>query len=161
MLSVLIRAVVYASVFIGAVLVYLPAQTLARAGVERPRDLGLPQAAGGIAVFAGVALTLWCIASFVVFGRGTPAPFDPPRRLVIRGPYRYLRNPMYLGATLALSGAALFYEALALAAYAAGFVLVMHVLVVFYEEPVLAETFGVEYQEYRRRVGRWWPTTRW
>jgi protein-S-isoprenylcysteine O-methyltransferase Ste14 len=68
---------------------------------------------------------------------------------------------MYLGATLALAGAALFCQALALGAYAAGFVLVMHVFVVLYEEPVLAGTFGVEYQEYRQRVGRWWPGTPW
>jgi protein-S-isoprenylcysteine O-methyltransferase Ste14 len=160
MLSVLIRAVVYASVFIGVVLVYLPAQTLARAGIERPRDPGLAQAVGGVAVLAGAALTLWCIATFIFVGRGTPAPFDPPRRLVIRGPYRYVRNPMYLGATLALSGASLVYEAIALAAYAGGFVLLMHLFVVLYEEPALAETFGVEYQEYCRRVGRWWPGTR-
>ena len=56
--------------------------------------------------------------AFAFLGCGTPAPFDPPRHLVVRGPYRYLRNPMYLGATLALAGASLFYEATALAAYA-------------------------------------------
>jgi len=160
MLSVLIRAVAYASLFIGVVLVYLPGQTLSRARIERPRDLGPAQAVGGVAVFVGAALALWCIAAFAFLGRGTPAPFDPPRHLVVRGPYRYLRNPMYLGATLALAGASLFYEATALAAYAVGFVLLMHLFVVLYEEPALAATFGREYQEYCRRVSRWWPRPR-
>jgi protein-S-isoprenylcysteine O-methyltransferase Ste14 len=157
MLSVLVRAVTYASLFIAVVLVYLPAQTLARAGVGRPSHFGLAQGVGSIAVILGAALALWCVAAFVSLGRGTPAPFDPPRRLVVRGPYRYLRNPMYLGATLALGGASLFYEAKALAAYTVGFALLMHVFVVIYEEPTLAATFGADYEEYRRQVGRWWP----
>jgi hypothetical protein len=72
MLGVLIRAVAYASLFIGVVLVYLPAQTLSRAGIARPRDLGPAQAVGGVAVFVGAALALWCIAAFAFVGRGTP-----------------------------------------------------------------------------------------
>ena len=157
MLSVLIRAVVYASLFIGVALVYLPARILARAGVERPHHFGVTQGVGGIAVLIGTALALWCIAAFISLGRGTPAPFDPPRRLVVRGPYRHLRNPMYLGATLALGGASLFYEARALAVYTVGFAVLVHVFVVLYEEPTLGATFGPGYAEYCRRVHRWWP----
>jgi protein-S-isoprenylcysteine O-methyltransferase Ste14 len=92
-----------------------------------------------------------------VVGKGTPAPFDPPRRLVIRGPYRYLRNPMYLGAALALLGAALFYRSLPLLGYVGGFLLVTHGFVVWYEEPTLGRLFGAEYQAYRTRVRRWLP----
>ena len=58
----------------------------------------------------GAILALWCIATFIMIGRGTPAPFDPPRHLVVVGPYRLVRNPMYIGAALALAGAVLFYE---------------------------------------------------
>jgi len=154
----LIRTVVYSSLFIGVVLVYLPARTLARAGIERPDHFELAQGVGAVAVIVGAALAVWCIAAFVSVGRGTPAPFDPPRRLVVRGPYRYLRNPMYLGATLALGGAAVFYESGALAAYTAGFALLMHAFVVLYEEPARAATFGPDYADYCRRVGRWYPT---
>jgi len=93
MLSVLIRAATYASLFIALVLVYLPARTLARANVGRPSHFGLAQGVGRAAVIVGTVLALWCIAAFVSFGRGTPAPFDPPRRLVIRGPYRHVRSP--------------------------------------------------------------------
>lgn len=67
---------------------------------------------------------------------------------------------MYLGAAIALAGAALFYESAALAGYAAAFLLLTHALVVGYEEPTLRVTFGVEYAEYCTRVGRWWPGRR-
>ena len=157
MVSVLIRAVTYSALFIGVVLVYLPAETLSWAGVARPPRLGLSQLAGITATAIGAALAVWCILSFAVIGGGTPLPLDPPRHLVVRGPYRYVRNPMYLGAGLALAGAALFYQTAALVAYAAGFLVLMHVVVVLYEEPTLREAFGKDYDAYCRQVGRWWP----
>jgi len=154
---VLARAITYASVFIGFVLVFLPARVLSEAGVARPAQVGAPQLAGMALGAAGAAVAIWCVLSFAVLGRGTPAPFDPPRRLVVRGPYRYVRNPMYLGAVSALAGAALFYEAGALWVYAAGFLVLTHLFVVLYEEPTLRQTFGDDYRTYCRRVNRWWP----
>ena len=158
--AILLRAITYSTLFIGLLLVFLPAQVLSAAGVPRPARLGSFQVAGMIVAAAGAAVALWCILSFALIGRGTPAPFDPPRRLVVRGPYRYVRNPMYLGAGLALAGAALFYETGLLWAYAAGFLLLTHLLVVLYEEPTLRKTFGEDYETYRRQVRRWWPTLR-
>jgi protein-S-isoprenylcysteine O-methyltransferase Ste14 len=105
----------------------------------------------------GALLALWCVITFALVGRGTPAPFDPPRRLVKRGPYAVVRNPMYVGAALALAGAALVYGSLALAVCCAGFVLVTHLFVVLYEEPTLRRLFGPEYDDYRTRVARWTP----
>jgi protein-S-isoprenylcysteine O-methyltransferase Ste14 len=155
---ILVRALTYSTVFIGFLLVFLPAQLLAEAGVTGPTRLGPPQLAGMIAAAAGAAIAAWCILTFAFIGRGTPAPFDPPRRLVVRGPYRHVRNPMYLGAGLALSGAALFYEAGALWAYAGGFLVLTHILVVSYEEPTLRQTFGEDYETYCRQVRRWLPS---
>jgi protein-S-isoprenylcysteine O-methyltransferase Ste14 len=109
---------------------------------------------------SGAILAIWCIATFIVIGRGTPAPFDPPRRLVAVGPYRLVRNPMYIGAGLALAGAALFYGSWWLLTYCAAFALVMHLFVVVYEEPTLRTSFGELYVDYCRRVRRWWPVTR-
>src|SRR5207344_2230851 len=103
----------------------------------------------------GVALALWCILTFAFVGRGTPAPFDPPRRLVVRGPYRAVRNPMYLGAWFYLVGFALFYRSTGAALYALAFLIVMHTFVVLYEEPRLRRTFGRDYEAYCERVGRW------
>jgi protein-S-isoprenylcysteine O-methyltransferase Ste14 len=156
-MAVLVRAITFATLFIGFVLVFLPARVLAASGVTRPDSLGAAQVAGLIAAAVGTVVGLWCIFAFVFVGRGTPAPFDPPRRLVARGPYRYVRNPMYLGAGLAVGGAALFYESVALGAYVAGFLVLSHFFVVLYEEPTLQRKFGDDYEAYCRQVRRWWP----
>lgn len=154
---VLVRAVTYATLFIGLVLVLLPAQLLSGAGIEAPESVGALEITGMVAAVAGGALAVWCILTFVFVGRGTPLPLDPPRRLVARGPYAVVRNPMYVGAGLALIGAALYYRSLALAIYAAAFFVATHLFVVFYEEPALRRGFGTDYEAYCQRVGRWWP----
>jgi len=151
------RALTYATLFIGLFLVFLPARVLSWSGIVRPETIGAGQVAGMIASAAGAALALSCILTFAFAGKGTPAPWDPPRRLVVRGPYRFVRNPMYVGAGLALAGAALFYRSLPLLAYAGLFFLVTHAFVVLYEEPTLRTSFGEDYEAYCRRVGRWWP----
>jgi len=79
---------------------------------------------------------------------------------VQRGPYRLVRNPMYVGAGLALAGASLVYRSLALLAFTVGFLVVCHVFVLVYEEPTLRRLFGTDYDAYTRRVGRWWPRIR-
>lgn len=157
MVFVLVRAVTYAVLFVGFVLVFVPARVLALAGVSSPATFGPLQIAGMIIGAAGAALAAWCVLTFSVVGRGTPAPFDPPRRLVVRGPYRFVRNPMYIGAGIALIGAALFYRAWELLIYVAAFWIVTHTFVVFYEERVLDRMFGRDYDEYRQRVRRWLP----
>ena len=154
---VLVRAITYAALFVGFLLVFLPARVLSWSGIVRPGTIGPAQVAGVVVGAGGAALALWCIVTFVVIGRGTPAPFDPPRRLVVVGPYRLVRNPMYLGAGLALAGAALFYESWGLLAYCAAFAFVTYLFVVLYEEPTLRATFGAPYVRYCERVPRWWP----
>jgi protein-S-isoprenylcysteine O-methyltransferase Ste14 len=133
----------------------VPGRILERSGVVRPAELGAIEVVGLVVGAAGGALALWCILTFAFVGKGTPAPFDPPRQLVVRGPYRFVRNPMYLGAALAVCGAALFYRSIPLLAYAGLFLLATHLFVVGYEEPTLARTFGADYEAYRARVGRW------
>src|SRR5947209_15879774 len=154
---VLVRAVAYAALFIGFVLVYLPGRFLSWSGIAEPTTTEAPQVAGMIMVAIGTAIALWCVLTFVFIGKGTPAPFDPPRKLVIRGPYRFVRNPMYIGAGMTLAGAALFYQSLSILIYACLFLLITHLFVVFYGEPTLRRTFGDEYEAYFRRVRRWWP----
>jgi protein-S-isoprenylcysteine O-methyltransferase Ste14 len=157
-LFVLFRAITYAALFIGLVLIYLPARLLAWTGILRPETIGVQQVAGIAIGTFGALVALWCVFTFGTIGRGTPAPFDPPRRLVIRGPYRFVRNPMYIGAGLALASAALFYESLPILGYTVIFLLVAHLFVVWYEEPTLGRTFGGEYEAYCSQVGRWWPS---
>jgi protein-S-isoprenylcysteine O-methyltransferase Ste14 len=154
---VLVRAVTYSALFIGLLLIYLPARVLSWSGIVRPSVIAVPQVAGMVFGAAGAAVALWCILTFASTGRGTPAPFDPPRRLVIRGPYRFVRNPMYIGAGLALASAALFYQSWPLLGYAGLFLIATHLFVLSYEEPTLRRTFGPDYEAYCLQVSRWWP----
>src|SRR5205814_9532982 len=91
---VLVRAVTYAALFIGFVLIYLPARFLSWSGIVAPANTGAPQVAGMTMVTIGTVIALWCVFTFVFIGKGTPAPFAPPRKRAIRGPYRFLVNPM-------------------------------------------------------------------
>jgi protein-S-isoprenylcysteine O-methyltransferase Ste14 len=154
---VLMRAITYASLFIGVVLIYLPVRVLSWSGIVPPQEIGVQQIAGMVIGTAGAAIALWCIYTFASIGRGTPLPLDPPRRLVVQGPYRFVRNPMYFGAALALIGAGMYYHSSALLAYTGMFLLAVHLSVIGYEEPTLRQTFGQEYEAYCRHVGRWWP----
>jgi len=154
---VFIRAVVYASLFIGFFLVYVPASLLARVGIAMPPEYGWSQVGGAVLAGAGGVLALWCVLTFALRGRGTPAPFDPPRLLVVTGPYRYVRNPMYIGAVGALLGAALYWASASLLVYALAFAGCLYIFVVGFEEPVLKRTFGHAYEDYCRNVRRWWP----
>ena len=124
------------------------------------RGLYLPFWTGfiGIGVFLGGALlALSCVFSFVVEGQGTPAVFDPPRRFVASGPYRFVRNPMYLGAFLLLSGFGLYARSPSVLGLTALAVLLAHLFVVLVEEPGLERRFGESYLAYRRTTNRWIP----
>ena len=112
---------------------------------------------GWVLLVAGGAIAASCVAMFVTRGRGTPAPFDPPRVFVAGGPYRYVRNPMYVGAVLSLLGGGLVAASPAIVLLAGGFWLLAHALVLFYEEPALERRFGAAYSHYRSQVNRWLP----
>ena len=157
MIFILVRALTYASIFVALVFIFLPARLLGRAGVAPRSGIGALQIAGMCVAGAGTALALWSVLAFAIVGRGTPAPFDPPRRLVVRGPYRFVRNPMYIGAGLALIGAAMFYRAVELLVYVAALWAITHVFILSYEEPSLGRLFGTDYDQYRLRVRRWLP----
>ena len=107
-----------------------------------------------LCLFCG-GLLLSCTWEFVVRGQGTPAPVDPPKALVIRGPYRYNRNPMYVGIMGIIAAEALFFASFFLLVYAAVLWLGFHLFVLLYEEPHLEKKFGPSYQEYCRLVPRW------
>jgi protein-S-isoprenylcysteine O-methyltransferase Ste14 len=151
------RAVTYSTLFIGFFLVFLPARVMSFAANAAPPLVGALQALAIVVSVCGTLVAGSCIVTFALVGKGTPAPFDPPRRLVVRGPYRFVRNPMYLGAALAMAGAALYYQSLALLAYVAVFLLATHVFVGAYEEPTLRREFGSDYAAYCTHVHRWLP----
>lgn len=108
----------------------------------------------------GVGVYLWCAGAFTFIGKGTPAPIDPPKTLVVQGPYRWVRNPIYLAVTTVILGQALLFRAPVLVGYAIVWVVFVHTVVVFVEEPSLREQFDGSYEEYLRRVPRWIPRPR-
>jgi len=130
-------------------------------GAVQP-DLRDPrQLLGLILLIAGVALLATCIWEFARSGRGTLSPADPPRELVVRGLYRYVRNPMYLSVTAIVMGEVLLTRSRALFAYWAVWFVAVNLFVVGYEEPTLRRQFGSSYEDYVRHVGRWLPRFRW
>jgi protein-S-isoprenylcysteine O-methyltransferase Ste14 len=157
---ILIRALAYAVLIVGIVLVLLPAEFQSSWGLTRPAAIHLPQIVGIAVALGGAGIALWCVVTFAFVGGGTPVPFDPPRRLVQTGPYQLVRNPMAIGVALALAGTALFYQSIELLVFTGLFLLVIHLMVVWYEEPTLRRMFGDEYEAYSRRVRRWWPWPR-
>ena len=109
-------------------------------------------------LLAGAFLYFWCLWNFAVTGRGTPAPIDPPKKLIVRGPHRYVRNPIYLGVLSVVCGWAVLFRSLDILGYGAVVALLFHLVVLVVEEPSLRRLFGAEYEEYCRTVRRWVPT---
>ena len=105
----------------------------------------------------GTATLLWCFWDFLVKGRGTPAPIDPPKELVVSGLYNYVRNPMYVGVLLVIVGHFLWFGFWSLLIYAVVVFIAFHSFVTFYEEPNLKTRFGATYEAYLSRVPRWIP----
>jgi len=152
-MSVALRDALFTLVVPGAGAVYAPWWILTRGGAN-PR----PEAWPAITlIVAGVALYVACLWEFATVGRGTPGPWDAPRRFVATGPYRWVRNPMYIGAILVLVGEAWLFLSLPLVAYAVLAGIGCHLFVVLYEERTLRGRFGAEYELYRRNVWRWIP----
>jgi protein-S-isoprenylcysteine O-methyltransferase Ste14 len=115
---------------------------------------------GALLVPAGAAFLVQAFVRFVVEGLGTPAPLAPTEHLVVGGPYRYVRNVMYIAVTTTIVGQALLLGSLALLAYAAVVWAGMAAFVLVHEEPALARRYGAQYEEYRRAVPAWWPRLR-
>jgi protein-S-isoprenylcysteine O-methyltransferase Ste14 len=157
-----LRTAVVGGGFLGAVFLAGPLTM-----IKLNPALGLPRvdddaarACGAGLVAAAVALVLWCWVVVVRVGEGTPVPVEPPRRLVVAGPYRYSRNPNYLGYLIALVGLFLYRGEVALLAYAAFYAGMIHLWIVRYEEPGLRRRFGGPYGAYEERVPRWLPVRR-
>jgi len=106
-------------------------------------------------VIVGLVLLLWCVRDFYVAGRGTLAPWAPPKHLVTVGLYQISRNPMYLAVLTIITGWAIGFRSPAIAVYAGFMAIAFYVRVRFFEEEWLANTFGSEWTAYRARVSRW------
>src|SRR5512146_895701 len=152
-ISLLVRNVLFTFVVRGSGAIWIPWWILTRGGTAPE-----PVAWYAVSLIAvGAALYLWCLWLFATVGRGTPGPWDAPRRFVAVGPYRWVRNPMYLSALLVVLGEAWLFLVPSLVMYAAAMAVFFHLFVIGYEEPTLRRTFGETYLEYVRTVPRWIP----
>ena len=147
------------SVFVpGSLTVLIPYLLLSSRIEFLPVTLSSFRYAGIIPILLGTLLYLWCAWDFTFVGKGTPAPFDPPKEIVVRGLYRFVRNPMYVAVILALIGEAVFFESTAILIYASIVFLVFHLWVIYYEEPTLKRKFGESFTQYCQNVSRWIPS---
>jgi len=105
----------------------------------------------------GASIILWCFWTFTFYGQGTPAPIDPPKKLVAIGLYRYVRNPIYIGVLLILIGHVAWFGRINLVIYLLTAFLAFHLFVLLYEEPTLKKKFGKQYEAYFKKVPRWLP----
>jgi protein-S-isoprenylcysteine O-methyltransferase Ste14 len=152
-LFALVRALIIAPLFIALWLWWLPRW------IAGPNVFADPRPLGWIVVAVGAVIGLPCVWEFAWRGLGTPAPFDPPRKLVISGPYRYVRNPMYVGMGIAILGFAIVFphgSLVFLGELLTAFVLVS-IFIIAYEEPTLRGLFGDDYADYCHNVRRWIP----
>jgi protein-S-isoprenylcysteine O-methyltransferase Ste14 len=149
----LLKNLLFTVVVPGTVAVYLP---LWIAG-------GRPAADGLLLVVAlgffivGAAIYGWCVWDFATLGRATPIPLDAPKKLVVRGLYRFSRNPMYVGVLGVILGWAVLFQAWSLLLYGLAVATCFQLFIVLYEEPHLRRMFGDPYDVYRAQVGRWLP----
>lgn len=141
----------------GAAVVVVPYLILeASGGVPETRP-GFLEIGSVVLAFVGASMVVWVSLAFVTRGRGTPVPLQPPKEFVGQGLYRYLRNPMYLGALLVIFAEAVFFRSPWLLLYAAFLWLALHTFTVLLEEPELEGRFGEAYRRYRARTPRWIP----
>jgi protein-S-isoprenylcysteine O-methyltransferase Ste14 len=156
-LFLFLRSLFWTVLMPGTVTLYIPYLIVTRWSPAVIVRWGAAQLLSLIPIALGAAILLHCIWNFAVIGRGTLSPLDAPRRLVVQGLYRYVRNPMYVGVIMILSGEALLFESLALLKYAGGCFLLFNLVIMLYEEPMLRSQFGKSYERYCRNVGRWLP----
>lgn len=152
-MTLLLKNLIFTVVVPGSVAVWVP---LLLAGERLPAS-GWPMGLALVLFLTGGSIYAWCVWDFASFGRGTPAPIDAPKKLVIRGLYRYVRNPMYVGVLTVILGWAALFRSPGLVLYAAIVAIWMHLFVRFYEEPRLTREFGEQYVAYKAGVRRWLP----
>jgi protein-S-isoprenylcysteine O-methyltransferase Ste14 len=154
---VVLKTLLFTVLAPGTVTILIPSLLLGSGRDSLALDPGAVGLLGLIPMFIGAGFYAWCAWDFVVTGRGTPAPLEPPKTLVVRGLYRLVRNPMYVGVLLLLCGEALFFKSALVLGYALLMFLIFHIFVIAYEEPTLRRMFGSSYEQYRMAVPRWIP----
>ncbi len=154
--SIALRSLLFTFLLPGTIGGYLPWWILRATGATLGGALAW-RWLGLVPLSVGLAIYVWCVADFALAGRGTPAPIDPPKELVVRGLYRVTRNPMYVGVLSVITGESWLFGSVPLAFYTVSVFAGFHCFVLGYEEPALRRSFGEAYQRYCAAVPRWLP----
>ena len=150
-----LRALLFLILIPGTVAGYVPFRIIRGASGPPRVVVSLGSIASICLIVLGLCVLLRCVWDFFSVGRGTLAPVDPPRHLVVTGLYRFTRNPMYNGVLAVLLGEAWLFRSAALVQYAAVMFVLFNLVVLVYEEPALESQFGESYRAYRGKVPRW------
>jgi protein-S-isoprenylcysteine O-methyltransferase Ste14 len=152
-----IRNILFAVMGPGSVVGWIPAYILRNGHDAQFGAWTVYNYLGLAPIAAGAVVLMRCIWDFATAGRGTLSPVDPPKQLVVRGLYRYVRNPMYVAVMTILLGETLLFWSFEMLIYTGIFFTIVNIFVLFYEERVLGRQFGESYANYCRRVNRWLP----
>ena len=156
-LGLLTHLAIFTALVPGTVTVWLPLFYL-YPDIRHRALAGLGTAAAGLVVMAiGAAGYLWCALDFAFYGKGTPAPLDMPKVLVMQGLYRFTRNPMYVSVLLIRAGEGILFWSTRLLEYTAMVFMAFHIFVLLQEEPALRKKTGIAYEQYTQDVPRWIP----
>jgi len=136
-------------------IIFIPYIILHQSGITHWPEFSLFNILISVLIFIVIAILLFCIWEFAFIGKGTLAPLDPPKMLVVSGIYRYTRNPMYLSIVIILLLEVILFENFYILLYAIISFFSFHIFVLYYEEPHLGKQFGGSYHEYCRAVPRW------
>ena len=154
---IVIKTLIFTVLVPGSVGVLIPLRLISSPSARGSLSLGSFHYIGLPVILIGASIYFWCAWDFAFSGKGTPAPIDPPKELVVRGLYKYVRNPKYIGVLSLIVGQAVWFESTALLVYAALVCLLFCTFVMLYEEPVLRRKFGASYERYCKSVPRWLP----
>jgi protein-S-isoprenylcysteine O-methyltransferase Ste14 len=154
---ILLKLLVFTVLLPGTVFVWLSLFVLYPALRHRPTEWNAAAARAIALIAVGAAGYLWWALNFALFGGGTPAPIDMPKQLVLRGPSKYTRNPMYISVLTVLLGESALFRSTTLLAYAVLLAMVFHVWVLIQEEPAPCRKMGKAYEQYCGEVPRWVP----
>ena len=141
----------------GGAVILVPYLVLQATGGPVPSQVGLIEATSILLALIGLSMVVWVSGAFVTYGKGTPAPIEPPKNFVAAGLYRFVRNPMYFGALLTLFAEAAFFRSPWILLYAGLIWFALHTFTVLLEEPQLERRFGETYRDYKTRTPRWIP----
>ncbi len=137
-------------------LVWIPNRILSSPEYSYSLNAGRFKYFGMVPISIGFIIYIWCSSSFVTHGKGSPIPFTPTKRLVVKGLYRFVRNPLYIAGSLVLAGEALLFQSVGILIYCLVMFAIFNIHV-FMEEKLLADQFGETYEQYRKSVPRWIP----